>query len=292
MKIFKRTLSLLIVVTFIAMSVVSAYAQNITVDDDFSDNTVIIVLTPDESKKNPVLTPEDFKSLGVIKVERLSYDGATNHIYALTLNKNDKQNVLSVISELQKIEWIYAAEPNYSSNPDDNKVEVTKALLKAINTYHGVNVSKEDVSLEYMFMLEEHEYVVRYRISGFMYTCDMVELRMGEFLLTTPRPVPMIYKSGKLYEFEDAYNKGYLSEFDMHALVSFDDIDMRKVEDICGDANYDGKFNILDATYIQRYKAGLIEESEINIELSDFDNDGMVSVLDATAIQLRLAELY
>lgn len=62
-------------------------------------------------------------------------------------------------------------------------------------------------------------------------------------------------------------------------------------EKLAGDADADGTLSVLDSTAIQRYKAGLIGEDEINLETSDYDEDGEVSILDATAIQRTLAEL-
>ena len=58
-----------------------------------------------------------------------------------------------------------------------------------------------------------------------------------------------------------------------------------------GDSDYDGYLTILDATYIQRYLAGMVDITAINSMVSDFDNDGEVTILDPTAIQRRLAEL-
>lgn len=58
---------------------------------------------------------------------------------------------------------------------------------------------------------------------------------------------------------------------------------------ILGDANSDGKVNIKDATYIQKYLADLIDT--IDEETADCNKDGKVNVKDATAIQKFLADL-
>lgn len=58
---------------------------------------------------------------------------------------------------------------------------------------------------------------------------------------------------------------------------------------IMGDADKDGDLTILDATHIQLFKAELIDESGIDLEVSDYDQDGDVTILDATAIQHTLA---
>jgi len=69
-----------------------------------------------------------------------------------------------------------------------------------------------------------------------------------------------------------------------------------------GDADYDNKLTVLDATYIQRVAAKLCEyydiddlsgRYQINDELkfiSDFNRDGQRNVMDATAIQRKLVE--
>lgn len=58
---------------------------------------------------------------------------------------------------------------------------------------------------------------------------------------------------------------------------------------ILGDANSDGKVNVKDATYIQKFIAGLI--NTIDEEVADCNSDGKVNVKDATAIQKFIASL-
>ena len=54
---------------------------------------------------------------------------------------------------------------------------------------------------------------------------------------------------------------------------------------LLGDADRDGSVTVLDATFIQKVKASLIEEFQIDTYAADVDKDGSVSVLDATRIQ-------
>lgn len=56
-----------------------------------------------------------------------------------------------------------------------------------------------------------------------------------------------------------------------------------------GDVDGDGEVTILDATWIQRYLASLIEFDDAQTADADYDRDGSVSILDATAIQRMLA---
>ena len=56
-----------------------------------------------------------------------------------------------------------------------------------------------------------------------------------------------------------------------------------------GDADSDGRVTVIDATRIQRYKAGIVPESMVNLKNADVDGDNKVTVLDATRIQRWLA---
>lgn len=58
-----------------------------------------------------------------------------------------------------------------------------------------------------------------------------------------------------------------------------------------GDANKDGRVNIIDATTIQKHLAQLITLDESNLVLADANGDGRVNILDATHIQKFLAQL-
>ncbi len=57
----------------------------------------------------------------------------------------------------------------------------------------------------------------------------------------------------------------------------------------CGDANLDGKVNIRDATYIQKYVATLVEFSDLELLRAEVNFDGKINVRDATYIQKLLA---
>ncbi|MBQ5398287.1 MAG: leucine-rich repeat protein [Ruminococcus sp.] len=57
-----------------------------------------------------------------------------------------------------------------------------------------------------------------------------------------------------------------------------------------GDANMDGKFNISDATFIQKSLVGIKQiNSNLQKKLADTNRDGRISVRDATNIQMYLA---
>ena len=59
---------------------------------------------------------------------------------------------------------------------------------------------------------------------------------------------------------------------------------------LLGDANDDGKVNILDATLVQTYVAKY-KVDNINLINADVDKDGLVTIQDATAIQMFVAKM-
>lgn len=59
---------------------------------------------------------------------------------------------------------------------------------------------------------------------------------------------------------------------------------------IYGDADGDGKINILDVTHIQKHLALLVTISDEDLELCDVDESGKVNILDCTTIQKYLAK--
>lgn len=58
-----------------------------------------------------------------------------------------------------------------------------------------------------------------------------------------------------------------------------------------GDADFNGKVAIQDATTIQKYLAGIMVFSGAAIHVADVDGDSILSIRDATAIQKYLAEI-
>lgn len=60
---------------------------------------------------------------------------------------------------------------------------------------------------------------------------------------------------------------------------------------IVGDANCDGRVNVRDARTILRYVAGLIGESDLDLDAADYNGDGRVNVRDARAILRHVAGL-
>ena len=60
---------------------------------------------------------------------------------------------------------------------------------------------------------------------------------------------------------------------------------------LLGDANNDGYVDNLDAVYILRYDASLIDETEIREIAADVNKDGLIDNLDATLVLKYVAGL-
>ncbi len=62
-------------------------------------------------------------------------------------------------------------------------------------------------------------------------------------------------------------------------------------EFLYGDADGNGKVNVVDANLVRRYSAELVGEDEILLEVCDVDGNGKVNVVDANFIRRYAAEL-
>lgn len=92
-----------------------------TVEDEFADNRVMIVLTESASLSDKIYTADDFSSYGCIELEDLTnYSNSQNQNssykrqFCLTLDVHSKQNVLSVIENLICHPDILYAGPDYA----------------------------------------------------------------------------------------------------------------------------------------------------------------------------------
>ena len=112
-----------------------------TMEDDFTQDRVIITLTKQETRKFKTYTPEDFPEIDCETIEELT-EGLTEtveqyfktgelqegvsvepeafrRIFRLILREKTKENVLSAIRKLERRKDIWAAEPNYISYIED-----------------------------------------------------------------------------------------------------------------------------------------------------------------------------
>lgn len=100
-----------------------------TLEDDFADDSVIIVINKDYSKINKkfnlsAFTKDTFED--IIDLSAVERDIAEKEylntedfrqVLKLNLKKTGKEEVLKAIRKLEKIDWIESAEPNYISQP-------------------------------------------------------------------------------------------------------------------------------------------------------------------------------
>ena len=105
-----------------------------TIDQDFCDQTVIVVLTPEMSDFNSNLDISFFGNFEKLSVEHISHiyneevinfltDSASRgervfrSIYVVTLPENNKAKVLEAVDELNNLPGVEYAEPNYILTP-------------------------------------------------------------------------------------------------------------------------------------------------------------------------------
>lgn len=86
--------------------------NNITAEDEFADNKVLVVLYSTENPDDYTL--ETFSEYGVVNIKRL-YD---INVLILELDRHDKQNVLDVVYALYDIPGIRSADPDYYQKYD------------------------------------------------------------------------------------------------------------------------------------------------------------------------------
>ena len=128
-----------------------------TVEDDFLDNSIIVVINKENSRKNRHFSVSDFNLSEIKEVKSLTEDisvtgknsvnspataydhSLTNvdefrHIVSLEIESKGKQNVLDIIKKIEKLDFVESAEPNYLFYPDEvdgSDVQVDEDYLTA-----------------------------------------------------------------------------------------------------------------------------------------------------------------
>lgn len=123
--------------------------------------------------------------------------------------------------------------------------------------------------------------------------------RIGSRVLTYWRPGAAFYPYGLfIYDMAEDIIFPVSSETDTQRYELERVLERLGIGAIYGDADADGFVTILDATWIQRLLASMIDEDEIShsqYASADVDEDDSVTIMDATRIQRYLAglcELY
>ncbi|MBR2715879.1 MAG: dockerin type I repeat-containing protein [Ruminococcus sp.] len=144
--------------------------------------------------------------------------------------------------------------------------EVTDEFLEAVRVeYDNDKIEKNAVLIYYMKELSENKYVTQYAVSGYMYTCDMVNIVVGNYIIESARPEPVIFADGTMYEMVDAYEKGIINDDDLFLMSTFDEIDMISLK--VGGA-------------LRFYMGGYRNEDFINVRFEVEGSDTTISDLD------------
>lgn len=225
----------------------------------------------------------DEQSFYKIAVEDVLVKVTTNALYDKKLIENvliEKTGILLPVYEYVKPE----------------KIDVSDEMLSAVRAdYHNDEIEKDDISIYELHMISTAKQFVRYGVSGYGVSCDVVIQYIGDYGFRVPaRPLPQVLFDGVLYELKDAYEQGIVNNDDLAKISTFESRSYRLVHknDFVGDINGDLLLDVYDATTIQRCLAGLSKLSWHNgEEYADFDGDGVVSVIDATGIKKKVAKL-
>lgn len=126
-----------------------------TLLDDFDGDKVIVTLTSEYSDVNKNIDVNDFqtnsKSINISKIEDLTYINDPSkiidrenfqQIIAVYLKNESKQDVLDVIKEYQKLDYVLAAEPSYNYETVSNSIpnDTLYAQQWGLNTTGGISV--------------------------------------------------------------------------------------------------------------------------------------------------------
>ena len=148
---------------------------NATLDDNFEDNKILVVLKQKNFTELRDYTPEDFSEVNCINVTNLTQNTTStiaskikaksnnknkikqeiseeilidtdkfHVILSLTLANNSKENVLNCIKLLEQRDDILSAEPNYFNfiqNIDDDLSFENKSSFWNISSEYGINLS-------------------------------------------------------------------------------------------------------------------------------------------------------
>lgn len=179
---FKKILTIIIIfgITLLTLNVTKVFAKvlenceivveeklyyNGTIDDNFSDNKIIIVLSKEETNKYKDYTVEDFPEINCKSVIDLTASSSEifknkdsknnekilinrekfNRILCLELNEKSKEEVLLGIKKLEKRKEILSAEPNLifqlSNVPNDSRISEQWGLGNA-NAYNSWDITQ------------------------------------------------------------------------------------------------------------------------------------------------------
>ena len=110
-------------------------------------------------------------------------------------------------------------------------VNITDEFLRAVQyEYDNYSITKDDIDVIYMLSFDKNRYIVKYDVNGYMYTDDMFEVGLKNYILTSSRPEPELFYHGKLYNLEYAYDNYMLSDRDLQTMYEFKPLNMEKTK--------------------------------------------------------------
>lgn len=193
----------------------------------------------------------------------------------------DDELINNLVIEKSGIEF-----PVLEYNPNV-PIRVTDEVLEAARKeYKDDSITKEDISVSIYSEYTDGRKLVRITVEGYDYTEDEVVKYIGDYEFYVPqRPEPQMLFDGILYDFDEAYNAGVLSDSDLEALSrhSRKYFEVTEYSKTLGNVDDDKTLTVTDATYIQRYICGY-NDAEFKIWRADFDQDGKITIFDATNI--------
>lgn len=305
----KKLLSVLLAVVLILSSSVVAFALETTPQDefDFKDDCIILCVN-DESY---VVSLENLSQYGVVEIDdHLSEIG----VYVLTLDKHDHQNVLDVIELLNSVsEGKYIAEANYAVHPADPEpgfgdIPVNYYEDRFVEEYVG---TFEGFTPDYYYDELYYHYDENGKRDWVLVNATNMTASPWEVQETVADRV--FYNASEIHPFNFGYGV-YDVENDCFAGLTnkilekydglYDAMVELKIGIPLGDADSDRVLSVMDATFIQRAEAQLVEYDRFDClygygsiggfevkYISDFNLDGERNVLDATAIQRKIARV-
>jgi hypothetical protein len=126
-----------------------------TLQDEFDGNNVIVILDKSISGFNKIHKDDffgDFEKVEVKDIFQLTTPAARTgidekefrQIYKITLPFDSRENVLQVIAQLEKIDGILCAEPNYYRKADTvpNDPEFLSGNQWGLNGTYGINATE------------------------------------------------------------------------------------------------------------------------------------------------------
>ena len=128
MRVRELFMSLVMLASMLVLPVCSTNTS-IDQDDDFSSNSVIVVMTKEAGGINKIHDNETFGDIAeqIVKIIDLCYldnpeTALANwenwlQILCLTLDREDKTNVLRVVEYLNQLDVVHYSEPNYYVYP-------------------------------------------------------------------------------------------------------------------------------------------------------------------------------